>query len=463
MAMSGRKPPRPVPFLPLALALALVLVAIESPAAEPRRGPIDHWRRDDRDGDGKVTREEYTGPKQLFGRLDRDGDGSVSEDEIKRYDAERRGKAQGAKRKQAPPAPDGVEVLRDVVYGAGGGRELKLDVYRPRKALERPSPVLVWVHGGAWRAGDKRTGGAHLMPFAARGFFCASVNYRLTREAVFPAQIEDCKCAIRYLRAHAREYGLDPDRIGVWGSSAGGHLVAMLGTTGDVAGLEGSGGWADQSSRVQAVCDWYGPSDLLAMADQPSKMNHDNRQSPEGALIGGVVKENPEAARRASPVSYVDAGDPPFLIMHGTRDMTVPFGQSEILHAALSRAGVDVTFRPVEGAGHGGPGFRADDVRRLVDEFFMKHLVDAPALKPKRAPESEPAPAPEAPVASPEPPPPVEPTEPLAVAEAPAPVAPTPAPPAPPAPTRRASYLSWVVATLVTAAALVALLIWSRR
>jgi acetyl esterase/lipase len=452
-----------------------MLVGLQAVGGEPRRGPIDHWRRDDRNGDGKVTREEYTGPRQLFGRLDGDRDGSVSEDEIKRYDAERRKRERDAKRKQSPPVPEGVEVLRDVVYGSGGGRDLTLDIYRPAagarsrvKRPGRPSPVLVWVHGGAWRGGDKRSGAAHLTPFAARGYFCASISYRLTREAVFPAQIEDCKCAIRYLRAHAGKYGLDPDRIGVWGSSAGGHLVAMLGAAGGVEGLEGSGGWAEHPSRVQAVCDWYGPSNLLAMADQPSQMNHNNRQSPEGALIGGGVKENPEAARRASPVTYVDAGDPPFLIMHGTRDMTVPFGQSELLHEALRKAGVDVTFHPVEGAGHGGQGFRAGDVQGLVDEFFKKHLVDAPA--PKREPEakSEPSPEPEAdvreapavPAAPPDPASPVEPAEPPAVVDAPEP---TPARRAPPPRTRGASVLPWVVATLVTAAAVAALLVWSRR
>lgn len=458
MPKARRKPPPVVALLPLALAL-VAFGGLEAPAAEPRRGPIDHWRRDDRDGDGKVSREEYTGPRQLFGRLDRDGDGAVSEDGIRRYDDERSRRTSDAKRKHSPAVPEGVEVLRDVVYGTGGGRELKLDIYRPRKTPERPRPALVWVHGGAWRGGDKRTGAAHLGPFAARGYFCASVSYRLTREATFPAQIEDCKCAIRYLRAHAREYGLDPDRIGVWGSSAGGHLVAMLGTAGGVRELEGSGGWAERSSRVQAVCDWYGPSDLVAMADQQSQMNHGNRQSPEGALIGGGVKENPEAARRASPVTYVDAGDPPFLIMHGTRDMTVPFGQSEILHETLSRAGVEVTFRPVEGAGHGGPGFRAAEVQRLVDEFFKRHLVDAPTSSPepdpepeaKREPASE---APAAPAALPEPPP--------AVAEAPAPEAPPVRGPLP-SRTRGASLLPWVVAALVTAAAAAALLIWSRR
>lgn len=277
--------------------------------------------------------------------------------------------------------PDTVELVRDVEFGKGGGRPLKLHIIRPKDAPERPMPVITFVHGGAWRAGNKNAGVLRLIPFVQKGYFSVSIEYRLTGEAVFPAQIEDCKCAIRYLRAHAKQYNIDPDRIGAWGSSAGGHLVAMLGTTGGVKDLEGSGGWPEQSSRVQAVCDWYGPADLLAMADQPSRMDHDGAASPEGRLVGGVVKQNPDNARRASPVTYVDGSDPPFLIMHGTEDMTVPYGQSEILHKALRRAGVDVSFFPVRGAGHGGPQFRSEQVGKLVGEFFAKHLGDRSGRK----------------------------------------------------------------------------------
>ncbi len=298
------------------------------------------------------------------------------------------------------PAPEGVEVLRDVVYGKGGWRDLRLDIYRPKERPAQPMPVLIWIHGGAWRAGNKRSGAGHLVPFAKMGVFCASISYRFTQEAPFPAQIEDCKCAVRYLRAHAEEYGIDPGRIGVWGSSAGGHLVAMLGTTGGVEDLEGTGGWEGHSSTVQAVCDWFGPADLLSMADQPSRMDHNGAASPEGRLVGGVVKDNPEKARRASPVTYIDKDDPPFLIMHGTKDMVVPFAQSEILYEKLEAAGVDATFVPIEGAGHGGLGFRSAETRKLIAEFFRKHLVDAPrAKRPVAAADVPPAPEPERPPA----------------------------------------------------------------
>ena len=159
------------------------------------------------------------------------------------------------------------------------------------------------------------------MPLAAKGYAVASINYRLSQHAVFPAQIEDCKAAIRWLRANAAKYHLDPDHIGVWGASAGGHLVALLGTTGSVKELEGKGGNLDQSSRVQCVVDWFGPTDLATMGG-----SHDKPGSPESRLIGGPVQENKEKARKASPLTYVSKDSAPFLIMHGDQDNTVPPG-----------------------------------------------------------------------------------------------------------------------------------------
>ena len=190
-----------------------------------------------------------------------------------------------------------MKVIRDIVYGRGGDTDLKLDVDLPALERKGPLPVVVWIHGGAWRAGSRE--GTRASGLVEQGFATVSISYRLTREAIFPAQIHDCKCAIRWIRAHAGKYGFDPKRIGVWGSSAGGHLVAMLGTSGGVKELEGRGGWADEDSRVQAVVDFYGPSDLLAMADAPSHVIHidlNGPRSPEGAIVGGTVKENPEAA-----------------------------------------------------------------------------------------------------------------------------------------------------------------------
>jgi acetyl esterase/lipase len=271
-----------------------------------------------------------------------------------------------AQRRQ-PRLPEGTKAHRNLEYVKGGHERQRLDLYVPEKA-GGPLPVIVWIHGGAWLAGSKEGGGPAL-PFAGKGYAVASINYRLSQHAIFPAQIEDCKAAIRWLRAHAKKYHLDPDHIGVWGASAGGHLVALLGTSGDVKELEGKGGNADQSSRVQAVVDWFGPTDFTRMGS-----SHDGPQSPEARLLGGPVQENKDKAARANPITYVSKDDPPFLILHGVNDRTVPFNQSELLVEALKKAGVKVTFQPVKGAGHGGREFQSAANRKLIEEFFARHL-----------------------------------------------------------------------------------------
>jgi acetyl esterase/lipase len=246
-----------------------------------------------------------------------------------------------------------------------------MHVLRPKTLPKDPMPVVVWIHGGAWRAGNKDSGIPQLMRFARRGYFCASIEYRLSQEAKFPAQIEDCKCAIRFLRAKAKDYNLDPNRIGVWGSSAGGHLVALLGTSGDVTELEGKGGNQEFSSRVNAVCDWFGPSDFLKMIGVPSNIDRTSPNCPEALLIGGALQENKDKAAKANPITYVSKDDPPFLIMHGDKDMVVPLNQSELLYDALKKAGVDATFHVVKDAGH---GFGGREIDERVDAFFDKHL-----------------------------------------------------------------------------------------
>jgi acetyl esterase/lipase len=280
-----------------------------------------------------------------------------------------------AKQPGAVRLPDGVRVVRDVEYVPGGGKAQSLDLYLAEKS-KGVLPLVVWIHGGAWISGDKaQCPGVRLV---SCGYAVASINYRLSHQSIFPAQIQDCKAAIRWLRAHAKEYNIDPARVGVWGSSAGGHLVALLGTSGDVRELEGDAGNLDFSSRVQAVCDWFGPSDLTQMeahALNPGKpFNHDAADSPESKLIGGPVQENKDKARAASPITYVTPDDPPFLIMHGDRDNLVPHHQSELLEASLRKAGVEVTFHTVQGAGH---GFGGPEIVRMVEGFFDKHLKKA--------------------------------------------------------------------------------------
>jgi acetyl esterase/lipase len=233
--------------------------------------------------------------------------------------------------------------------------------------------VVVNIHGGAFRAGDKNMGVGEISSLVGSGDYAGvSINYWLRGEAIWPAQIHDCKAAIRWVRANAGKYHFDPDRIGVIGASAGGHLVVMLGTSGGSEALEGDvGPYKGTSSKVRCVVDLFGPSDFLAMGG-----SHDAPGSPESALIGGALQENQDKARAASPITYVSKDDPPFLILHGTADPLVPLSQSERLAKALKDACVDCLFAPVQGAGHGG--FRSPEVPKRIRQFFDKHLRDLP-------------------------------------------------------------------------------------
>ena len=228
---------------------------------------------------------------------------------------------------------------------------------------------------GPWHSGDKG-GTSQALWLLKDGFATASINYRLSSEARYPAQIEDCKAAIRFLRTHAAEYGIDPEQIGVWGSSAGAHLAALLGTTGGVKELEGGAENGGVSSRVQAVCDFFGPSDLLTTSGQAgaeSSVQHDDPSAPEAQLIGGPVQQNAEIARKASPVTYVTPDDPPFLIVHGEKDSLVPVGQSWELHGTLQKSGVKSTLYVVPGGDH-GQNFDYKVIAPMVREFFEQTL-----------------------------------------------------------------------------------------
>jgi acetyl esterase/lipase len=185
--------------------------------------------------------------------------------------------------------------------------------------------------------------------------------------------LQDCKAAIRWLRAHAAENGINPDRIGVWGASAGGHLVALLGTTGGVKEFDTEDN-AGVSSRVQAVCDWFGPTDLTQITNYPAFLNHGAADSPEAHLLGGPISENITKAQSANPIRYITKDTPPFLIMHGDKDPVVPLNQSQLLADALQKAGVPVTFHIVPGGGHGGPEFTQPEERDRLFVFFVKTL-----------------------------------------------------------------------------------------
>ncbi len=265
--------------------------------------------------------------------------------------------------------------LGSVTYCTVGRVALTMNVWLPQGGTT-PHPLAVMVHGGGWEHGD--AGPSNRLSLVesglvGKGFVVASVNYRLAPQYVWPAQIEDVKCAIRYLRASAATYGIDPTRIGVWGGSAGGHLVAMLGTAGPSAGYD-VGQYLDQSSAVQAVVDEWGPADLTAPGWDPYA-------SQVITQVFGVSPGQPSSVlRAASPVSYVTASDPPFLIIQGVADTTVPASQSQEFAATLQSAGVPETLVMVQNAGHGlkpaggVPTPSLSQVNQMIIDFFAKHL-----------------------------------------------------------------------------------------
>ena len=252
-----------------------------------------------------------------------------------------------------PPSAEGgtpaLDFQSDIVYSEAGGRPLKLDLAKPSLCRDQAVPLIVYIHGGGWRSGDKSEAfDLDIIKMAFQlGFAVASVNYRLAPEFHFPAQIHDCKQAVKFLRANAGALGIDPDRIAAAGGSAGGHLVSLLGTADQNDGLEGPG-WPGVSSRVIAVAELFGPTDLSTPTFQLSsdalRMLTD--------FLGGDPLIMTEAARLASPITYVSAGDPPFLIVHGDKDELVPYSQAEIFAEQLRLAGNGGALIKVKNAGH---------------------------------------------------------------------------------------------------------------
>ena len=267
------------------------------------------------------------------------------------------------------PAP---RDLHDLAYVRDGDANQRLDLITPG-AGTAPAPLIVWIHGGGWEGGSYHQNPARAM--VGRGYAVASIGYRLSAQAKYPAQIEDCKAAIRWLRAHAVEYGIDPDRIGVWGASAGGHLAALLGTTAKEKRFD-VGDNLDRSSAVTCVIDSFGPSDFLHWGDPPWPASYDTSNTALARLLGGKIAEHEELARLASPVTFVDKDSVPFLIMHGDRDPIVPVQQSVVLDAALRKAGVESTLVIIPGGGHGGGGFDDPKYLRQMAEFMERHLLE---------------------------------------------------------------------------------------
>ena len=290
---------------------------------------------------------------------------------------------------QQPPA---IKIEKDIPYIEGGDEAQKLDLYLPTTPSEKPLPLIVHIHGGGWRAGNKFP--CPVTPLVLKGYAVASIEYRFSQKAVFPAQLQDCQAAIRWLRAHAKHYNIAPDHLGAVGGSAGGHLSALVGTSGGTKAFPAIGGHLDQSDRVQAVIDIYGPADFTTVVQQAAEDKNaknifafNTPSDPYSSLIGTQLDDKPKADA-VSPVHYVSKDNPPFLILHGTHDTLVPYAQSVQLKAALKAQNIPVWLQTLPGAGHGGPSFGKPAVIQLMQAFFDKHLKGTD-VEIKLVPESE--------------------------------------------------------------------------
>jgi acetyl esterase/lipase len=282
-----------------------------------------------------------------------------------------------------PIMTDGVTSYKDVAYATKSAAE-KLDLYVP--SGKGPFPLVINIHGGAFKAGDKTMlGGDDANPLLAAGYAVATINYRLTGEAIFPAQINDAKAAVRFLRAKAKNYNLDPARFATWGQSAGGNIAMLVGTSDGVEALEDKNlGNPDISSAVQAVISFFGPVDFAQMDAQFAKagtcpadaQSHSAADSPESILVGGALQTKLEVVKASNPITYIGKNTPPFFLQAGTADCTVPPQQSQLMADALFPViGKDkVVFMLLQGAGHGDPAFSTAQNMALVVDFLNKHL-----------------------------------------------------------------------------------------
>ena len=260
-------------------------------------------------------------------------------------------------------------LVQNIPYAGTQNPRQTIDLFLPEKRKKGQAlPLVIWIHGGGWKNGDKKSGHSpnRLPEIVQTGRYVgASIAYRLSGEEIWPSQIHDCKAAVRWLRAHAKQYGIDSQRIAVWGSSAGGHLVSMLGVTSGNKELEGTVGTHNShSSKVQAVINYYGPSALLQMNDYPSRINHNAPDSPESQLLGFPIQEKKKLAQQASPLSYVTKDDASFIHFHGTRDQLVPYAQSQILHQSMKEQSIPSILITLKSGGHAMPG-----------EFTQKYIL----------------------------------------------------------------------------------------
>ncbi len=273
--------------------------------------------------------------------------------------------------------------ITDIPYTVNQTSERqKLDIYIPENS-ENLMPCLVWIHGGAWLSGSKDGLAPEIDTLLHHGYVVASIGYRLSGESIFPAQIHDCKAAIRYLKENGKKYKIDSSRIAVSGASAGGHLASLTGTSSDIPDLEDkTQGYKNASSRVQAVIDFYGPTDFLIMdmlpdspPDSCREMDpHLSPDSPESLLLGCNIADCPEKVKFANPITYISDDDPPFLILHGTFDCVVTPASSVKLEKRLREKGVPVKLHLLTHAGHGGPEFVTPEAKSMILQFLVDIL-----------------------------------------------------------------------------------------
>lgn len=283
----------------------------------------------------------------------------------------------------------GPAIERDVVFGKGGDVELRMDVCRPKsdgKTRAKPAPVVACVHGGAWIVGHRTMHHGTIRQLAENGYVAVTVQYRLAPKHPWPAQIEDVKCAVRFLRAKAHEWNLDPERIAVLGDSAGGHLSLLAGLADGKGEFEGSGGHASQSSRVACVVNYFGPTDFASWRLPPLGEAILIAGAKKGSVkileeVFGASERTAPVLKAASPLTYVGPGSPPVLTLQGTADPLVPDQQARVLHAALENARVKNRLELLDGASHGWGGQTRERTNRLTLEFLEQHLRNGPGRK----------------------------------------------------------------------------------
>ena len=360
-------------YLMFLLFVSCVITFVKAAVPQSLHEKIFHdW---DKNKDGKLV--EYELPKNLkqnFIQMDNDNNGYISFSEHVVFLS----KNDNGRKNNTKDWSD-FNVMRDIRYVKGGHERQSLDLALPiKRKSNSPLPVIAFIHGGAWRAGNKDNGLSQLYELLESGQYAGvSIGYRLSQHAKWPAQIHDCKAALRWVKANAKKYGLDGRRIAVHGTSAGGHLVALLGTSAGVPEMDGSIGLhMDISTEVRCVLNYYGPTNFLRMNDFKSRIDHDAADSPESQLIGGAIQDNKIKTLTANPITYIDSEDAPFLIMHGTDDMLVPYNQSVLLDKALKKSGVPSVFLTIKGGKHrGGRGVLAERFKTFLEHHLLGKKV----------------------------------------------------------------------------------------